>query len=167
MTKFKSPFSQKNAASLKFLSPFWSTQGQQWPQFYNCKVTYNAMQSCTVEYFSQNKFNFQKTWYSLTKIVLTYNEKKIDLVIKKNFWIRGWRRRIWKIFEITRKIYSNSESSEQFLVTECFFTCSWRFLIPNRWKQLEFKLEKKILGFRNMQEKLKKSLNWNCSTSTY
>ena len=120
--KFKSPFfTKKNAASLKFLSPFWSTQGQQWPQFYNCKVTYNAMQSCTVEYFSQNKFNFQKTWYSLTKIVLTYNEKKIDLVIKKNFWIRGWRRRIWKNFEITRAIYSNSEGSEQFLVTECFF----------------------------------------------
>ena len=26
-----------------------------------------------------------------------------------------------KIFEITRKIYSNSKRSEQFLVTECFF----------------------------------------------
>ena len=37
-----------------------------------------------------------------------------------------------KNFEITRTIYSNSESSEQFLVTECFFN----------WK--------KILGFRNM-----------------
>ena len=27
----------------------------------------------------------------------------------------------WKLFEITRTIYSNSERSEQFLVTECFF----------------------------------------------
>ena len=27
-----------------------------------------------------------------------------------------------KFFEITRTIYSNSERSEQFLVTECFFT---------------------------------------------
>ena len=34
---------------------------------------------------------------------------------------RGWRPRIFKIFEITRTIYSNSERSEQFLVTECFF----------------------------------------------
>jgi hypothetical protein len=32
-------------------------------------------------------------------------------------------------FEITRTIYSNSESSEQFLSTECFLTCFWRFLI--------------------------------------
>ena len=36
-----------------------------------------------------------------------------------------------------------------------FLTCSWRFLISNKLEQLEFKLEK-ILGFRNMQEKLEK-----------
>ena len=30
----------------------------------------------------------------------------------------------------------------------------WRFLISNKLEQLEFKLEK-LLGFRNMQEKLK------------
>ena len=41
-------------------------------------------------------------------------------------------------------IYSNSEGSEQFLVTECFLTCSWRFLITNKLKQLECKLEKFI-----------------------
>ena len=34
-----------------------------------------------------------------------------------------------KKFEITRTIYSNSERSEEFLVTECFFLTSWRFLI--------------------------------------
>ena len=43
----------------------------------------------------------------------------------QRFWIwlsgRGWWPRIFKIFEITRTIYSNSERSEQFLVTECFF----------------------------------------------
>ena len=33
----------------------------------------------------------------------------------------GWRPSICKIFEITRTIYSNSERSEQCLVTECFF----------------------------------------------
>ena len=34
-----------------------------------------------------------------------------------------------------------------------FLTCSWRFLIYNKLEQLKFKL-KKILGFRNLQEKL-------------
>ena len=33
---------------------------------------------------------------------------------------------------------------EQFLVTECFLTCSWRFLRSNELEQLEFKLEKVI-----------------------
>ena len=47
-------------------------------------------------------------------------EKNV-LVIAKTFEIRGWWLRICKIFEITRTIYSNSEGSEQFLVTECFF----------------------------------------------
>ena len=41
-----------------------------------------------------------------------------------------------KIFEITATIYLNSERSEQVLVTECFLTCSWRFLIANRLEQL-------------------------------
>ena len=44
-------------------------------------------------------------------------------------------------------IHSNSERSEQFWVTECFFlTCSWRFLKYDKLEQLEFKLEK-IIGF--------------------
>ena len=47
--------------------------------------------------------------------------EKIVLVIEKTFEIRGWRQRICKNFEITRTIYSNSETSEQFLVTECVF----------------------------------------------
>ena len=54
-----------------------------------------------------------------------------------------------KNFEITRTIYSNSERSEQFLVTE-YLTCSWRFLIS--------------LRFRNMQEKLEKLCNKSKNT---
>ena len=50
-----------------------------------------------------------------------------------------------KFFSITRTIFSHSERSEQFLLTECFLTCSWRFLISNKLEQLEFKLEK-IVG---------------------
>ena len=78
-------------------------------------------------------------WYFVSEIFLTCCEKivfcyqncsdllweKIVLVIEKNFWIS--RLRIFKIFEITRTIYSNSERSEQFLVTECFFNLFWRF----------------------------------------
>ena len=48
------------------------------------------------------------------------------------------------LFETTRTIYSNSERSEECLVTECFLTCFWRFLISNELEQLNLKLEKNI-----------------------
>ena len=60
-------------------------------------------------------------WYFVTKIVLTYCEKKLFYWSRKTFEIRGWRPRICNFFEISRTIYSSSERSEQFLVTECFF----------------------------------------------
>ena len=63
--------------------------------------------------------------------------------------------RICKIFDITRTIYSNSERSEQFLVTECFLTCSWRFLTSYKLEQLEFKLEK-IIGIQKHAGKVGK-----------
>ena len=47
--------------------------------------------------------------------------EKIVLVIEKTFEIRGWKPRIFKKFEITWAICSNSEWSEQFVATECFF----------------------------------------------
>jgi hypothetical protein len=59
-----------------------------------------------------SRFSLIKVWYFVSKIVL---------VIEKTFEIRGRRPRICKHFEITRTIYSKSERSEQFLVTECFF----------------------------------------------
>ena len=49
------------------------------------------------------------------------NKLKNHSVTKNCSEIRGWKPRICKIFEITRTIYSTSERSEQFLVTECFF----------------------------------------------
>ena len=63
----------------------------------------------------------EKQWYFVTKIVLTYSKKKLFLWSRFFFEIRGWRPKICKHFEITRTICSNSERSEQFLVTECFF----------------------------------------------
>ena len=50
-------------------------------------------------------------WYFVTKIVLTFCEKKMF----------SWLRKICKVFEITGTICSNSERSEHFLVTKCFF----------------------------------------------
>ena len=48
-------------------------------------------------------------------------EKNV-LVIEKNFLnSRLKAENLQKKVEITRAIYSNSERSEQFLVTECFF----------------------------------------------
>ena len=81
-------------------------------------------------------------WYFVTKIVLNYCEKKLFQWFRKTFEIQSWRPRICKIFEIIRTIYSNSKRSEQFLVTKCFLTCSWRFLISNKLEQFKFKWEK-------------------------
>ena len=53
-------------------------------------------------------------WYFVTKIVLTYCEKKLFKWSRKTFEIRGWRLRVFKIFEITWTIYTNIERSEHF-----------------------------------------------------
>ena len=57
-------------------------------------------------------FNFssnEKKWHFVAKSVLTYSEKK-NLVAEN-----------LQNFDITRTISSNSERSEQFWATECFF----------------------------------------------
>ena len=55
-------------------------------------------------------------WYFVTKIVLTYCEKKNVLVVKKNFGNSSLKAENLTIFEITpfRTIHSNSKRSEQF-----------------------------------------------------
>ena len=95
-------------------------------------------------------------WYFVSQIVLTYSEKKKCSNVFENL---EWRPRIGKTFEITRTVYSNSERSEQFLKQNAFLTCSWRFLRSNKWEQLESNW-KKLLGFRNMQEKLEKTISY-------
>jgi len=61
---------------------------------------------------------------------------------------------------LNKTIYSNSERSEQFLVTECFFNL--KFLVPGGFSDLKNRTIirnsnwKKLLGFRNLQEKLEK-----------
>ena len=51
----------------------------------------------------------KKKRYFITKIGLTYCEKRMFWWLRKTFEFRGWMLRICKIFEITRTIYSNSE----------------------------------------------------------
>ena len=49
-----------------------------------------------------------------------------------------------KIFEITGTIYSNSERSEQFLVTECFFNLFLEVSHIKLVEQIVFKFKKHI-----------------------
>ena len=99
----------------------------------------------------------QKRLTELISFLLRWEKIKIMVLCYQNCSDLLWEKIILVIeIEITRTIYSNSEKSEQFLVTECFITCSLKFLIYNKLEVLEFKLEKKTLGFRNMDEKLEK-----------
>ena len=47
------------------------------------------------------------------------------------------------------------QRSEQFSVTECFLTCSWRFLTSIKLEQSYFKLEK-IIGTEKQAGKVRK-----------
>jgi hypothetical protein len=66
-------------------------------------------------------------WYFVSKIVLTYCEKKWSSDWEKLLKIGGWRPRVCKSFEISLTIYSNNERSEPFLKQNAFLKCSWRF----------------------------------------
>ena len=59
------------------------------------------------------------------------------------------------MFEITRTIYSNSESSELFLKQNAFLTFYWSFLRSNTIEQFSFKLER-----TNIKEKLENELSY-------
>ena len=81
--------------------------------------------------------------------------EKIVLVIEKNF--RSSRLKAEnKIFEITWTIYSNSERSEQFLVTECFFNLFLIYFMVKIVAKNFDKIKKPsfLLGF----------FSWKCST---
>ena len=80
------------------------------------------------------------------------------ILLPKSFWptMRKNRSSDWEKLEITRSIYSNSERSEQFLVTECFFNLFLEVFIPNKLEQLEFILEK-IIGIQKHAGKVRKN----------
>jgi len=53
-------------------------------------------------------------------------------------------------------MYSKSERSEQFLVTEYFFNLFLEVSHIKQIRTIKVQIGKKLLGFRNMQEKLEK-----------
>ena len=63
--------------------------------------------------------------------------------------------RVWSFYMPMYQCVVKGQNN--FWQQNAFLTCSWRFLTSHKLEQLEFKLEK-ILGFRNMQEKLEKLL---------
>ena len=105
--------------------------------FWKVKVWPLTFWSCNRRLIFIKKVLILKQWYFFPKIVLTY-------------------------CEIPRTIYSNSERSEQFVKQN---VCSWRFFRSNILEQLDFIFEK-ILGFRNLQEKLEKSFFSNLQNQT-
>ena len=90
--------------------------------FLNPNMNYN----CSNLLDTRNLKEQVKKAFYYHKFVLTFQ--------RLNVWIKCTSDP--KNFEITRTIYSNSDRSEQFLVTESFLTCSWRFLISNKLEQL-------------------------------
>ena len=82
-----------------------------------------------------------KTLRNVSFLVMQHAKTMIEILLPILFWPtvrKNWT--IFKIFEMTRTIYSNSEKSEQFLVTEYFFN----LLMENKLEQLEFKFERNI-----------------------
>ena len=64
---------------------------------------------------------FLNKWYFLSKLFWPTVRKNCSSDRDKLLKFENEGRGICKLVEITRTIYSNSERSEQFVVTECFF----------------------------------------------
>ena len=50
------------------------------------------------------------------------------------------------------------KGQNNFWQQNAFLTCSWRFLRSNKIRTIRIQIGKKLLGFRNMQEKLEKEI---------
>ena len=111
------------------IEKFYETEGAQWKtKFEETSKLKKEQTSRIVE--MKNSFQVNKlTWFFpvKTQLLFCYQNcsdplwEKIALVIKKKFWNSRLKAKNCKNFEITWTIYSNSERSEQFLVTEYFF----------------------------------------------
>ena len=90
----------------------------------------------------------------LPKLFWSTVRKKFQWSIQNNeIWC--WKPRICNFFEITRKNHSNSERPEEIWWQNAFLTCPGGFSYVINWNNYNSNWEK-LLGFRNMQEKLEK-----------
>ena len=113
-------------ANSTFLGRFFYTgQQQPWTSLQNFKIKsstplFTFIFMSKMSYWSTFKFwlNYRhclsQKWYFVIKIALTYCEKKLFEWSRKTCEIWEWKLRIYKKFEITKTIYSNSKMSEQF-----------------------------------------------------
>ena len=99
-------------------------------------------------------------WYYVTKIVLTYCEKKCSNDREKLLKFEGEGREFSKFLRSVKQFIPTLKGQNNFWYQNAFLTCSWKFLRSNKVEQLKFQL-KKILGFGNMQEKLEKNVPSN------
>ena len=82
-------------------------------------------------------------WYFVTKIVLTYCEKKIVLVIEKKLLkFEAEDREFSNFLRSLEQFIQIVKGQNNFLQKNAFLTFPWRFLISNKLEQLQFKLEK-------------------------
>ena len=77
---------------------------------------------------------------------------------EKLFIFEAKGREFAKFLRALEQFIQTVKGQNNFLVTECFLTCSWRFLISNKNENNYNSNWKKLLGFRNMLEKLEKNL---------
>ena len=85
-------------------------------------------------------------------------EKLFYLVIEKMFWNSRLKAEYLQNFEITKTICSNSESSKQFLVSECFFNLFLEVSQIQKFRTIRIQIGNKLetnhtMGLRNIQEK--------------
>ena len=81
------------------------------------------------EFFEENINRKVGNGKIVTKIVLSYCEKKLFQRSKKNLEIRGRRPEIWTIFE--EQFIQTVKGQNNFWFQYAFLACSWRFLISN------------------------------------
>ena len=76
-------------------------------------------------------------------------KKKYSDHQEKTLKFEAERQEFAKVLRSLELFVRTLKGQDNFLETECFLTCSWRFLRYNELEQLEFKLEQ-ILGFTNL-----------------
>ena len=122
MTKFKSPFFHKKKMLLP-LNSFLLFGARRDNNDHNSTIVKSLTMQCSLaqcNIFPKINLISRKHGISLSKLFWPTMKKNWSSDEEKLLNSRQKAENL-QIFEITRAIYSNSERSEQFLVTQCFF----------------------------------------------